>query len=56
MNIALNIIWLVFGGLILALGYGLAAVVMEAQPPTLDERRGLDLPTFSGAPPDRSVS
>ncbi len=28
MNIALNIIWLVFGGLVLALGYGLAAVVM----------------------------
>ncbi len=28
MSIALNIVWLVFGGLVLALGYGLAALVM----------------------------
>ncbi len=28
MSIALNIVWLLFGGLVLALGYGLAALVM----------------------------
>ena len=28
MSFALNVIWLVFGGLVLALGYGLAALVM----------------------------